>query len=148
MSSPAQVGHRFAIADAHAGHVGLVRVHLLQALIDQPNGTVKPLLRKAGFDINGLQADLQEAIEQLPSVNNPTGEVRMSQELGRLLNLADKKAQQQGDKFISSESVLLAALEDSGKLGQLLNKHGVPGNLQDVVDELRGGDTVDDQGPP
>jgi len=139
-----------AISDAQSiavgqDHLEIDGLHLLQALLDQNKSTARSLLRQAGFDIQNLESRLEDKIDQLPSTNNPTGEVHMSAELGRLLNLADKKAQQQNDKFISSETFLLAAVEDKGALGSLLNQHGNAGNLSSAIDELRGGDSVDDQ---
>ncbi len=141
---------QLAISDAQSiavgkDHLEIDSLHLLQALLDQQPNTVRPLLRQAGYDLAALQEALAQQIDTLPAVGNPTGDVHMSQELGRLLNLADKQSQQQGDKFISSETVLLAAVSDNGKLGALLNQFGVASNLAETVSEMRGGETVDDQ---
>jgi len=139
-----------ALSDAQSIAVGkdhneIDALHLFQAMLEQKGGSTKPLLRKAGFELVGLQAQLKKLIDSLPTISNPTGDVSMSQDLARLLNLADKVAQQQGDKFISSESVLLAAINDGGKLGKLLNQFGTPPQLKKAIDELRGGETVEDQ---
>jgi len=139
-----------ALSDAQSIAVGrdhneIDALHLFQALLEQKGGSAKPLLRKAGFELVGLQGQLKKLIDSLPTISNPTGDVHMSQDLSRLLNLADKVAQQQGDKFISSESILLAAINDGGKLGKLLNQFGTPPQLKKAIDELRGGETVEDQ---
>ncbi len=69
----------------------------------------------------------------------------MSPQLGQLLNLADKAAQKRGDQFISSEQVLLAAVETSTELKGLFDKHGIQKEaLNRVIDHGRGGDKVDD----
>ena len=69
----------------------------------------------------------------------------MSPDMGRLLNLADKYAQETGDAFISSETVLLAALKDKGTAcGKLLAKFGSFDQLKTAVEHIRGGETVDD----
>jgi ATP-dependent chaperone ClpB len=120
-------------------------VHLLQAMLDQQGGAVRPLLASAGFDVVGLRNALTKALEALAKIQNPTGDVSMSPELGRLLNLADKHAQQAGDKFISSESFLLSAMKDSrSSLGKLLAQFGAADRLQSAVDKVRGGETVDE----
>lgn len=140
---------QLALSDAQSLAVGrdhsqLEPVHLLQAMLDQQGGAVRPLLSGGNFDLVGLRNELKKALENLAKVTNPTGEVHMSQELGRLLNLADKHAQNQGDKFISSESVLLAAMQDrNNSLGKLLNQFGNAQNLQQAVEKVRGGETVD-----
>lgn len=141
---------QIALSDAQSLAVGrdhnqIEPVHLLQAMLDQQGGTVRPLLASAGFDVAGLRNELTKALENLPHIQNPTGDVHMSPELGRLLNLADKHAQKAGDKFISSESFLLSAMRDSGsELGKMLNKFGTAERLQSAVDKVRGGETVDD----
>jgi ATP-dependent Clp protease ATP-binding subunit ClpB len=63
----------------------------------------------------------------------------------RLLNLADRQAQQRGDSYISSELVLLAAAEDTGDVGRLLAAAGVRGaDLSASIDAVRGGEAVAD----
>lgn len=139
-----------ALADAQSLAVGrdhsqLEPWHMLLALISQQGGSVRPLLAQAGFDVRALRDTLNEKLEQLAKVNNPTGDVNMSQEMGRLLNLSDRHAQKAGDKFISCESFLLTAIEDSdSELGKLLNQYGDKQRLQQAVDKVRGGETVDD----
>lgn len=120
--------------------------HLLQALLDQQGGAVRPLLTSANFDIVGLRNELNKALDNLPRIQNPTGDVSMSPETGRLLNLADKHAQQSGDQFISSESLLLAATKDGkNNLCNLLLAYGEAAKLQKAVDKVRGGEKVTDQ---
>ena len=92
----------------------------MQALLEQQGGSIKPLLMQVGFDINSLRKELSKELDRLPKIQNPTGDVNMSQDLARLLNQADRLAQQKGDQFISSELVLLAAMDGGSKLGKLL----------------------------
>ena len=138
-----------ALADAQSLAVGrdhnqIEPAHLLLAMLDQQGGSVRPLLSQAGFDVNGLRNGLAKELESFARVQNPTGDVHMSQELMRLFNLADKQAQKSGDKFISSESLLVAALEESNSsLGKLLKAHGDSQRLKDAIDKVRGGETVD-----
>lgn len=126
-------------------HAQLEPCHMLQALLDQQGGAVRPLLLQAGFDVNGLRNELGKALDNLAKIKTPTGEVNMSSEMGRLLNLADRHAQKIGDKFISSESLLLVAFEDdSNSLGKLLSQFGNKQRLQQAVDKVRGGETIDE----
>jgi ATP-dependent Clp protease ATP-binding subunit ClpB len=138
-----------ALSDAQSlavgrDHTQIEPVHLLVALLDQQGSSVKPLLRKARYDVTGLRKALDDELQKLAAIGSPTGDVNMSQELVKLLNLADKRAQQQNDQYIASESVLLAAAQDGGVLGVLLKKFGQPAALQQAVDELRAGQSVDD----
>src|SRR5690606_14159013 len=102
-----------ALADAQSLAVGrdhnfMEPVHLLSALLDQQGGSVRPLLSQAGANIPRLKQALGAALERLPRVQGTAGDIHMSNDLGRLLNLADKLAQQHQDAYISSEMVLLA----------------------------------------
>lgn len=141
---------QIALSDAQSiavgrDHSSLEPIHLLQAMLDQSGGTVRPLIVNAGFDVAGLRNELTKQLEALPKIQNPTGDVHMSPETGRLLNLADKYAQDSGDKFISSESVLLVALKDNNLgLGKLLVNYGTFEQLKQAVDKMRGGETIDD----
>ncbi|MCV6627553.1 MAG: ATP-dependent chaperone ClpB [Cellvibrionaceae bacterium] len=92
----------------------------------------------------GLNQAIDKALGEMAQVNNPTGEVPPSSELVRLLNLADKTAQQQGDQFIASEAVLLAAWADgNNSLAKLLEAHGQRQALEQTVKSIRGDETVD-----
>jgi len=138
-----------ALADAQSIAMGhdnsaIEPVHLLLALLNQQGGSIRPILNRAGFDVTGLQAELNTQLDKLAKVTSPTGEANLSQDLGRLMNMADRAAQQKGDEFISSEIVLLAALEDKGTVGKTLKKFGDIKKAVEAVESLRGGDTVDD----
>jgi len=141
---------QLALSDAQSLAVGMDHpaiepVHLLQALLEQQGGSIKPLLMQVGFDINSLRQALVKELDQLPKIQNPTGDVNMSQDLARLLNQADRLAQQKGDQFISSELVLLAAMDENSKLGKLLLGQGVSKKaLENAINNLRGGAAVND----
>ena len=141
---------QLALSDSQSLAVGLDHpaiepAHLMQALLEQPGGSIKPLLMQVGFDVNSLRKELSKELDQLPKIQNPTGDVNMSQDLARLLNQADRLAQQKGDQFISSELVLLAAMDENSKLGKLLLGQGVSKKaLENAINNLRGGDAVND----
>jgi len=138
-----------AFSDAQSLAVGkdhnlIQPVHLLLALLDQKGGSVRPLLSQTGFNIPELRKQLQQAVDDLPQMPDNDGDVSGSPELGRLLNQADKLAQQKGDSFISSETVLLAAMQDKGSAGKILNSFGVSSQaLENAIVNLRGGENVD-----
>ncbi|MEE4373502.1 ATP-dependent chaperone ClpB [Pseudomonas alliivorans] len=141
---------QLALSDSQSLAVGLDHpaiepAHLMQALLEQQGGSIKPLLLQVGFDVNSLRKELSKELDQLPKIQNPTGDVNMSQELARLLNQADRLAQQKGDQFISSELVLLAAMDENSKLGKLLLGQGVSKKaLENAINNLRGGGVVND----
>ncbi|RRN58871.1 ATP-dependent chaperone ClpB [Pseudoxanthomonas sp. SGNA-20] len=137
-----------ALADAQSLAVGrdhnlLEPVHVMVALLDQAGGSTRPLLAQAGVNVPLLRERLGEALEKLPKVAGQAGSLSVGNDLGRLLNLTDKLAQQKGDQFIASEWFVLAALEDTGAVGQALKAAGADkARLQAAIDKVRGGETV------
>ncbi|AWF79876.1 ATP-dependent chaperone ClpB [Microbulbifer sp. A4B17] len=146
MTNPLQA----AFADAQSLAVGrdhnqIYPEHLILALLNQNNGSVPAFLSQAGFNLNGLRNDLAKRLDSLPRVTSPTGDVGMSQELMRLMNLTDKRAQQNGDSFISSETVLLAAFDSgAGEISKILNANGDVKQLEAAIQKVRGDEKVDD----
>jgi len=139
-----------ALAEAQSLAVGrdhqfIEPAHLMAALLDQEGGTVRHLLSQADVNVNLFRSRIGEMLDQLPQVEGAAGEVHVSNELARMLNVTDKLAQQRKDSYISSELFILAALEDKGRLGELLRKTGASKQLvEQAIDKLRGGQQVDD----
>ncbi|MBM4215950.1 MAG: ATP-dependent chaperone ClpB [Gammaproteobacteria bacterium] len=119
--------------------------HVLLALIDQQGGTVRPLLAKAGGNAQRLRGDLLAALDRLPKVDGTPGEIHVSNDLQRLLNVTDKLAQGKGDQFISSELFVLAAFDDRALLARLLKDVGFSkAAIEKAIEEIRGGEKVQD----
>ncbi|HEV8330486.1 MAG TPA: ATP-dependent chaperone ClpB [Steroidobacteraceae bacterium] len=141
---------QLALADAQSLAVGrdhqyIEPLHVMTSLLDQQGGAVRHLLDKAGTNVNLLRSQLGEALDRLPKVEGSGGEVHLSNELNRILNVTDKIAQQRGDQYISSELFVLAALEDKGQLGTILRNAGaVKGSIDKAIEEVRGGEKVTD----
>ena len=139
-----------ALADAQSVALGadnqiLEPAHVLQALLDQQGGTVRPLLVKAGANVARLRTDVAAAIDRLPKVEGTPGEIHVSNDLSRLLNVTDKLAQQRGDQYISSELFVLAAFEDRATLARLLKDAGAAkAAVEKAIAEVRGGESVSD----
>src|SRR5579864_4493009 len=141
-----------ALADAQSLAVGrdhqfMEPVHLLIAMLDAEGGGVRPLFIKAGVDVNRLRTLLGQALDKLPKVEGTAGDVQVSNDLSRLLNLTDKLAQQRGDQYIASELFLLAAFEDRGAVARALKEAGASKQaIEKAIAEVRGGEGVDDPG--
>jgi len=138
-----------ALADAQSlalgrDHQFLEPAHVLLALLEAQGATVRPLLVKVGADLNRLRFELGAALDRLPKVEGTPGEIHISNELNRILNVTDKLAQQRGDQFISSELFVLAAFEDRN-LARILRESGVVrGAVEKAIEEVRGGEKVAD----
>ncbi|MBU2570425.1 MAG: ATP-dependent chaperone ClpB [Gammaproteobacteria bacterium] len=141
---------QMALADAQSlalgkDHQFIEPAHVMLALLNQDGGSIRPLLSQIGANPNIVQAELTKVLERTPTVSGIGGDVQISNELSRLLNVTDKLAQKHGDKFISSELFLLAASETSGALQDILKKAGVTKEAAEkAIDNVRGGQNIDD----
>lgn len=137
-----------ALADAQSLAVGrdhnmIEPVHVLTALLDQSDGSTRPLLAQAGVNVPVLRERLAEALDKLPKVSGQAGNLSIGNDLNRLLNVTDKLAQQHGDQFIASEWFVLAAFEDKGALGMALRAAGADkARLEAAIEKIRGGESV------
>ena len=140
-----------ALAEAQSLSLGrdnqfIEPVHLLTALLNQQDGSVAPILTAGGVNVALLRNELNSELAKLPQVSGNGGDVQVSRGLLNLLNLCDKIAQRNNDKFISSELFLLAALEEKGALNEILRKCGAKKeSLEQAVKQIRGGQSVNDQ---
>ena len=139
-----------ALADAQSLAVGrdnqqIEPAHLFLALLDQQGGSLRPLLAKAGANVAKLRTDVLALLDRLPKVEGTPGEVHVSPDLSRLLNVTDKLSQQLGDQYISSELFALAAFDDRGELGRLLKASAATKTkFEQAITEVRGGEAVND----
>jgi len=137
-----------ALADAQSLALGrdhniVEPQHLLAALLEQSGSSTRALLSQAGVNVPLLRERLGQALTKLPTVTGQAGNLAMGNDLVRLLNVADKLAQQHGDQFIASEWFLQAAVEDRGAIGLLLREAGADKQkLQTAIQRLRGGEHV------
>ena len=139
-----------ALGDAQSLAIGkdhqfIEPLHIMLALIDQESGSIKPLLTQCGVAVPTLRQELLQALDRLASVSGTAGDVQISPELARMLNLTDKLAQQRQDAFISSELFLLAVLDSKGTLTSLLSKTGLKREaVETAIQQMRGGQNVND----
>lgn len=139
-----------ALADAQSlalgrHHAMLEPEHLMKALLDQQGGTCRALLAKASVNLTQLRTLIDQALDKVATISGNKGEIHLSNDLNRLLNLTDQIAQKRKDNYISSELFILAVMEDGGKLAKLLTQAGAQQkNILQAIDEIRGGETVND----
>ena len=120
-------------------HSEIDSLHLLSALRDE----LSPLLRKCEVSGSTLHSDITQALQNLPKVKHSDGQVALSANLARVLNLADKYANEAGDQFIALEWLLLAMLSDKGAAGKLLAQAGLTSaKLKPAIAEWRAGEQV------
>ncbi len=119
--------------------------HLLAAMLEQPEGIVRPILGKLGANVAVVLNDLQAAVARFPRVQG--GQQYFSSRLSQVFTASQKQADQMHDEFISTEHLLLAIAEEKdGEAGKILRQHGVvKDDLLKVIEQMRGGSRITDQ---
>lgn len=124
-------------------HTAIEPIHLLSVLLNEPSNA--NVYEQAGANLNQLKTDVQQALNNQAVIGTPTGEVNLSPNTVKILNLAERHAQKAGDQFLSTDWVLVA-LAETGDTAKLLAKAGVnEPKLRQVINFIRGGDKVDTQ---
>ncbi|MDT7526181.1 MAG: ATP-dependent chaperone ClpB [Pseudidiomarina maritima] len=140
-----------AVAEAQSlalgrDHAYIEPLHLMQALLQQDGGSLRPLFTLMQVDLAAFRSDLAAALDKLPQVEGTGGDIQVSPATASLLNLCDKYAQKRKDQFISSELFVLAATEDKGALGEIFKRHRIArAAVEQAIEQVRGGEAVDDQ---
>ncbi|MGP5068745.1 ATP-dependent chaperone ClpB [Psychrobacter faecalis] len=124
-------------------HTGIDPVHLLAVLLqDESNLSI---CQQAGASIPALKNGVAKALDNQATISEPTGDVNLNPNSVKILNLADRQAQKEGDDFIATEWVMLA-LAEQGETKKIFESAGVTASkLKTVIEQLRGDDTVNNQ---
>lgn len=138
---------QLALADAQSRVVGLEQqfvepVHVLLELL-RPSDGVRRVVEKAGASLDTLLVSLEAILDRIPQVEGIDGDIQVSKDLQRAVNISDKLAQERHDTYISSEIFLLAVLVKGGVEAKALISAGLTERLiQATIDDVRGGSTV------
>ncbi|BFM99236.1 ATP-dependent chaperone ClpB [Moraxella sp. K02] len=124
-------------------HTAIEPIHLLSVLLNEPSNA--NVYEQAGANLNQLKTEVQQSLNNQAVIGTPTGDVNLSPNTVKILNLAERHAQKVGDQFLSTDWVLVA-LAETGGTAKLLAKAGVnEPKLRQVINFIRGGDKVDTQ---
>ena len=119
--------------------------HLLGAMLEQPEGIVRPILGKLGVNVQVVLNDVQAAIARFPRVEG--GQQYFSPRLSQVFTATQKQADKMQDEFNSTEHLLLAIVDEKdGEAGKVLRQHGIKrDDLLKVIEQMRGGSRITDQ---
>lgn len=124
-------------------HTAIEPIHLLSVLLNEPSNA--NVYEQAGANLSQLKTEVQQSLNNQAVIGTPTGDVNLSPNTVKILNLAERHAQKAGDQFLSTDWVLVA-LSETGDTAKLLTKAGVnEPKLRQVINFIRGGDKVDTQ---
>jgi ATP-dependent Clp protease ATP-binding subunit ClpB len=131
------------------GNTEVSSLHLLRALLDQPEGVVTGVIERIGVDLNALRRQVDVELERQPRVSGATvRDAQLASEAFRLLEDADKERAQLDDEYLSTEHVLLAMTSVPGGVGDLLRGMGVTHDaVLDALKQVRGSHRVTSDNP-
>lgn len=138
------LGEAQSLALAHDNQY-IEPVHLLLAVMNDQEGSASSLIERSGGNAKRVRDEAQAAVERLPKVTGTSGDVQVSRDLIRALNLTEKEAMQRGDQFISTEMFLLALAGADMEASRILASAGVTKKLLEAaIEAVRGGESVTD----
>ena len=120
--------------------------HLLAAMLEQPEGIVRPILGKLGVNFQVVLNDVQAAIARFPRVEG--GQQYFSPRLSQVFTATQKHADKMQDEFNSTEHLLLAIVDEKdGEAGKLLfqpiagtfQQHHIARHEKEGVDGIKPG---------
>lgn len=135
---------------AEKGHPELQPVHILAALLQDPEGLAPTVLRQIGVDLTVLERRLDDILSSLPQVSGTAAATTyLSRDAARLLDQAAKEAEALKDEYISVEHFLLALSEmEDSRLGRELGTLGFNRQaLMTALRQVRGSQRVTDENP-
>ncbi|HUF61599.1 MAG TPA: ATP-dependent chaperone ClpB [Verrucomicrobiales bacterium] len=134
---------------AEHGHSEIGSVHVLHALLAQPEGITRPLLERIGAAPASVERETQAWLSRQPSVQGAaSAPPRIGSDLSEAIRLAENAMKDLGDEYVSVEHFLLGLLAASSQAGQILTKLGLTSkNLKEALSSVRGSQRVADQDP-
>ncbi|MEA2683323.1 MAG: ATP-dependent Clp protease ATP-binding subunit ClpB [Chloroflexota bacterium] len=131
-----------------AGQQAVEPAHLLVALIDQPEGIVRPILLKLEARPDEVAQKCREEIARFPRVSGVDASAYIGADLKKALDAAWSEMEKLKDEYVSTEHLLLGLVAGGTKTAALLSSHGVTRDAAlKVLSELRGSQRVTDPNP-
>ena len=123
--------------------------HILAALIQEKGNIADTIMQKTGGNVSAVKLKVNELLEKLPKVSGTgIGNQQMSQNTGKLFDVAADEAKNLKDEYVSSEHILIALTENEGKAGQLLRDNGISKKeILSALKDVRGNQRVTTQNP-
>ncbi|TCO41609.1 ATP-dependent Clp protease ATP-binding subunit ClpB [Kribbella antiqua] len=120
-----------------AGNPTVEPIHLLSALLAQPEGTTVGVLEAAGADIDAVRRRTAEFLSRLPKASGGSVQApSLSPKTSDVLNQAEQRALGLGDEYVSTEHLLISLATVEGNAKTAL---GVTADaLLSAFDKMRG----------
>src|ERR1700675_1993908 len=130
-----------------AQHQEITPEHLFYALLQQQDGTVRPILQQIGVEPSRVEGELKAQLDRLPKVYG--AESYLGARLRRLLDAASNEMERLKDEYLSTEHLLLAIIDEANSEGaKILQRAGVTREkVLEALTKVRGSTRVTDASP-
>ena len=139
-----------AVRDASsAGNPHVEPVHVLRALLAQPDGTAAPLLKAVGADPALVSRAAAQAAAALPSASGASvAAPSLARPTYEVMTVAGEEATSLGDEYVSTEHLLVGLATVRSAVSELLGQHGAgPEALREAFTTVRGSARVTSPDP-
>ena len=121
--------------------------HVLQALLEQQDGLIVPLVERVGISASQLINKTKDIILSNPKVSG-AAQLYFSSTMQKVLAKAEGEMSALHDQYLSTEHILLAMSDADDRTGDMLRKNGINHKvLLEALKALRGNQTVDSNDP-
>ena len=110
-----------SIANSYSHH-HVTCFHVFKAICSEENSSISSLLEKSDLNIKELNESLNDILKNKPKVNG-SSDIFLDNDLKKVLLAAEKKAQENGDNYVTID-ILISAITNNPELKLLLNKLG------------------------
>ncbi|HEX9609295.1 MAG TPA: Clp protease N-terminal domain-containing protein, partial [Candidatus Limnocylindria bacterium] len=131
------------------GHPQLEVAHLMLVLAEQPDGVVPAVLQRIGVAPASVAEALRAELAKLPRVTGTSAQLTLSNEARRVLTDAHQVAERMRDEYVSTEHLLLAAIETGdSSAARVLGQAGVAADaVLEALTQIRGSHRVTNENP-
>ena len=129
------------------GNQEIDQEHLLFALINQSDGLITKMIEKMGIDTGSFNKSVEALLNKKPKVQG--GDLRISNELNRVLISAEDETKQFQDEYVSVEHLMLSLIKYPNKsLKELFKNYNITKEtFLKALAEVRGNQRVTSDNP-
>ncbi|MGH2462893.1 MAG: ATP-dependent chaperone ClpB [Candidatus Limnocylindria bacterium] len=131
------------------GHGQLEALHLLYALVEQPDGVVPAVLERTGHDPSALASQIREELAKLPKISG-AAQLTLSEDARHILSDSHPLAERIRDEYVSTEHLLLTIIgtQPPSPATRLLSAAGIgEKSVFEALTQIRGTQRVTSENP-
>ncbi|MFO0678251.1 MAG: ATP-dependent chaperone ClpB [Polyangiaceae bacterium] len=135
-------------AASRRGNPELLPEHVLRAMLDQDGGVARPLLQKAGANLDAIEQGLEKKLEGLPRATGGA-EPGLSRRMLDTLRKAEDEAKNLKDDYVSVEHFVLAMAKHDRDVAALFEQAGgvTYDRVLKALATVRGAQRITDRDP-